>query len=164
MLTVTTVPADPSHANHEHTRALFREYGEFLSRTQACGGTFNFERFSEEIRTLPGCYAHRGGDVLLARLDASPVAVVAYRQASPDEPRTCEIKRLFVRESARRQGLARALLSEVMQRAATQGFTRAILDSDASIMPAAIALYQSLGFTEFGERNGTIAFFERSLP
>jgi carbonic anhydrase len=161
MLVITNVPSMPPNPMQEHARTLFRQYGEFLRITQACG-TFNFARLDEEIRTLPAFYTDMQGEVLLATVDDHAAACIAYK-ATPDKPKTWEIKRLYVRPEFRGQGLARKLVTRIMEQAPAQGVTRVILDTDIVNMPGALALYGSFGFREYGMRQGNIAFFERYL-
>jgi GNAT superfamily N-acetyltransferase len=58
-----------------------------------------------------------------------------------------EIKRMYVRQSARRTGLARALLAELERTALVAGHTQMILET-GSKQPEAVALYRSAGYTE----------------
>ncbi len=147
----------------DHARTLFHAYGEFLRDTQACG-TFDFHRYAEETDRLPDKYVDRNGEVLLALNDHAPAACLAF-WASPADASgaTCEIKRLFVAPPYRNLGLARTLLTEAMRQAKQRGFSRVVLDTDLVHMPAAVRLYTSLHFKEYGSRAGNIAFFERLL-
>jgi ribosomal protein S18 acetylase RimI-like enzyme len=161
MLAIASVPASPPNPMQEQARKLFRHYGEFLRVTQACG-TFNFARLDEEIRTLPTFYTDLEGEVLLATVNDTPAACIAYKR-TPDKPKTWEIKRLYVLPEFRGQGLARKLVTRIMEQAPAQGVSRVILDTDIVNMPGALALYGSFGFREYGMRQGNIAFFELYL-
>jgi len=69
---------------------------------------------------------------------------------------TVEIKRVFVQKPYRRQGLAVRLMNTLEDIARQDGFGRAILETGRE-MPAAIGLYQSLGYTfidNFGAFSG----------
>ncbi len=164
MLSIVTIPS-PGDPLADHARSLFRHYGDFLRATQSCG-TFNFLRYDQETATLPAFYSDHNGEVLLAidsaLDDATPAACIVYRDTAAN-PRTCEIKRLFVHPDYRGRGLARTLVAEAIARASARGYTHAILDTDIVNMPSALALYHSFGFREYGSRQGNIAFFERTL-
>ena len=149
---IIPVTADPTAA-----QSLLREYGQWLRATQTCGA--NYPILDAEIASMPAAYTTRNGEVLLAMVDDQPAACIAYR-ALPDIPTECEIKRLYVRPAFQGQGLARALVTEALTRARARHFTRVILDTDTSTMPAAHALYLSLGFREYAPRQGFLAYLD----
>ncbi|HVC86438.1 MAG TPA: GNAT family N-acetyltransferase [Gaiellaceae bacterium] len=122
----------------EAVRELLREY--------AAGLPFalDFQDFDRELAELPGAYAPPRGALLLARVDGEPAGCVALR---PLDGETCELKRLFVRATARGSGLGRLLVSAIMAEARTLGYTRMRLDTTPG-MEAAQALYAELGFRE----------------
>ena len=76
--------------------------------------------------------------------DDAPVAGGALRQI---DAATAELSRVFVRRANRRQGLARMLLSHLLREARRLGYLRIRLETGHR-QPAAMALYESLGFTQ----------------
>lgn len=62
-----------------------------------------------------------------------------------------QITNVATRLSYRRRGLARAVLEELIARAATRGVSSIFLEARVSNTPA-ISLYRSLGFCEIGTR------------
>lgn len=56
-----------------------------------------------------------------------------------------EVKRMYVRPAARGQGVARRLLEQLEVRARAQGCTALMLETGPT-MPAALALYERLGY------------------
>ncbi len=119
-------------------RALFLEYAAGL------GVDLCFQGFAEELERLPGMYGPPAGCLILGRADAEVVACVGVRRFSAD---TCEMKRLFVRESARGCGLGRRLAQESVAAGRRLGYRRMVLDTLDSMMGAR-HIYASLGFVE----------------
>jgi carbonic anhydrase len=119
----------------EEVRALFLEYAQWL------GFSLCFQGFDEELRTLPGNYAPPRGSLLLA----PGRGCVGVR---PLDARTAEMKRLFLRPSARGQGLGRTLAQAAIADARERGYSRMVLDTIGAKMGEAVALYRALGFRE----------------
>jgi putative acetyltransferase len=138
----------------ELVRTLFREYAEGI------GVDLSFQRFEEEVAALPAGY-----DVLLvAWLGNEPAGCVGIR---PLEGGVCEMKRLFVRPSARGAGVGRMLALASIERARALGYERMWLDNLPSHMGTAYELYKTLGFVEIAPYNDNpypgVVFMELSL-
>jgi putative acetyltransferase len=118
----------------ELVRTLFREYAASLDRD------LSFQDFERELTELPGFYRV----ILLAELEGDVVGCAAVREFAPG---IAELKRLYVRPTARGEGLGRALSVEAIERARRAGFASIRLDTLPE-MTAATALYRGLGFHE----------------
>jgi putative acetyltransferase len=103
---------------------------------------------SEQVRadaeSLPGPYAPPRGRLYLARLDSMPAGCVALKRL---EGTTAEVKRMFVLANARRHGVGRALMEQLMSDARRMGYERLRLGTLGD-MHAAQSLYRELGFVE----------------
>lgn len=84
------------------------------------------------------------GRLLLAFEDDVAIGTASLRRIAPD---TAEIKRMYVRPTARGRGLGRALLDRIIEDAEASGYTHIRLDS-ARFMREAQSLYRSAGFRE----------------
>lgn len=116
-------------ADVETVRELFREYAAGLDVD------LSFQDFEGEVADPFSRYfaifLAAGGCVALRHVD--------------DE--TAELKRLYVRESARGTGLGRRLAETAIEEARARGYRRLVLDTLPSMM-AARSLYATLGFAE----------------
>ncbi len=84
------------------------------------------------------------GRLLLAFDPDVAVGVGCLKRVRPD---TAEIKRMFVRPSARGSGIGRSVLDRLLKAAREIGYDHVLLDSPR-FMHAAHALYRSVGFEE----------------
>lgn len=114
----------------ELVRALFREYA------AALGVDLSFQGFDEEVAALPAGY-----DVLLLGGTEGCVGIREF------EDGICEMKRLYVRPSARGTGLGRKLALAAIEHARALDYRTMRLDT-MPMMESAQALYESLGFVE----------------
>jgi GNAT superfamily N-acetyltransferase len=121
-------------ADLDEVRALFAEYAASLPFD------LGFQGFDEELAGLPRPYAPPRGALLLA----PGAGCVAVR---PLDAHVCELKRLYVRPTARGRGLGRALTLAAIDEARRIGYARMRLDTVPG-MESAQALYEQLGFVE----------------
>ena len=134
-------------------RELFREYFDWL------GPEGWFTDIEAELAALPDGYEA----LLAARLDGVPAGCVALKRL-PDG--ACEMKRLYVRPTARGSGLGRVLVEASITRARELGYPTLRLDT-LPRMDAAQALYLSLGLREIERYNENpiegVLFYELEL-
>lgn len=123
-------------------------------------------KYTALLDGLEDAHARPTGIILLAELDGIPAGCAMTHAL---DAQTSEVKRVFVAPHARGHGLARKLITECMDRARDDGFTRILLDTSVNLTPAR-ALYASLGFTTRGPYQDVPAsalpyliFFEATL-
>lgn len=147
-----------SAADIEDARSIFREYEQWL------GLSLCFQSFEEELATLPGMYAPPEGRLYLAHLDGETVGCIALRNL---EDGVCEMKRLYLRESARGSGVGLTLIKKVIDDAKDIGYTKMRLDTYPPKMGKAVSLYESHGFygiePYYENPHGSTLFMEKVL-
>ncbi|MEO6605514.1 MAG: GNAT family N-acetyltransferase [Aeromicrobium sp.] len=97
----------------------------------------------DDSAVLPEEFEPPRGEFFVARLDDEPVGTGGWRL----DGGVGEIKRMYVRQSAQRRGVARALLDAVEQSASDSGVHRLVLVT-GELQPEATALYRSSGYTD----------------
>lgn len=135
---------------------LFREYAAGLPESAQV--SLAHQGFEGEMSSLPGKYAGPAGCIMLARLHGTAVGVVALRPLdlsgvrAGDPTPICEMKRMYVKPSARGLGAGRALAAALIDYARAAGYRMMKLDTEPDFS-AAIAVYRSLGFSEVPRYN-----------
>lgn len=138
----------------DETRKIFREYQESID-TDLC-----FQKFEEELASLPEKYAPPNGRLYLAFVGEKLVGCVALRPINNTE---CEMKRLYIKPEFRGQGFGRVLAEKIISDAKEIGYKQMFLDT-LDTMTSALGLYKSLGFKDapaycFNPINGAIYMF-----
>jgi GNAT superfamily N-acetyltransferase len=139
-------------------RLLFREYETWL------GMSLCFQNFEDELANLPGKYAPPEGRLFLAYIDDELAGCIALKKF---EDSICEMKRLFLRENARGQGLGKRLIEKLIDEARSIGYAKMRLDTFPPKMGKAVSLYESHGFypieSYYHNPHGGVLFMELQL-
>jgi putative acetyltransferase len=133
-LEITIVSGDRDFAQ---LRALLGEYEESLSPDLRHGSV-------PDIASLRATYA-KPNAAFLARINddvAGCIGLVARDEES------AIVQRLYAKPSLRGQGVGRGLVATAIDFARRCGYRRVVLDTHAERLPAAYALYLSLGFSD----------------
>ena len=139
-------------------RDLFRAYAAHLSFNPSGAASIFIDGFEDEVAGLPGPYTSPEGVILLAQVADGVAGCVALRPILPlapvvEEKHNCEMKRLWIGERYRRLGLGRELVRFAISWAKAASYQAMYLDTAPSAMPAAQAMYQSLGFQQVERYN-----------
>lgn len=92
----------------------------------------------------PARFCPPTGAFLVAYVDGRPAACAGIQRA---DERTAELKRMFVRQRYRRQGLGRTILAAVEDKARALGYEALRIETGVR-QPDAIALYREVGYHE----------------
>jgi 8-oxo-dGTP pyrophosphatase MutT (NUDIX family)/ribosomal protein S18 acetylase RimI-like enzyme len=125
-------------ADFEEGKILIDEYATYLEENRIPDPV----DFVQDINSYPKHYMPPDGAVLIARVNDQLAGCVSVRNF---EPKICELKRLFVRESFRQLKIGKQLCFAIIEKAIELGFKKMRLDTVPE-MVAAIGLYESLGF------------------
>lgn len=123
-------------ADWNEARALFREYESVVEDRQCFSG------FEQELAEIHLRFGPPHGVLLLVGTAFAAEGCGGLVLAGEG---ICEMKRLYVKQAARGEGLGRALACSLLQHARRLGYARVQLETLPS-MQAAQALYHSLGF------------------
>jgi len=85
------------------------------------------------------------GVFLIARIDGAPVGCGALRPALDRAEGLAEVKRMYTRPEARRQGVSRAILAGLEDAARAFGYRRIQLETGIR-QPEAMTLYETSGY------------------
>ena len=121
-----------------HVRQFFRNYAGWL------GVDLSFQKFDEEMASLPGAYAPPHGRLYYAENDGRPAGCVGVR---PFSEGVCEMKRLYVEPGQRGFGIGRDLAVAAITSAKELGYRKILLDT-LPAMRIAVKLYRELGFQD----------------
>ena len=125
----------------EQDYALFEQLlREYAAKDLADAGNSSIWK---DLETLPERYGPPLGAALLAYAGDELVGCGAL--TNTQQPGVAEVKRIYVREAFRRQGLARTLTQQLMTQAQTLGYHTAAISTWPENTQA-LALYQQLGF------------------
>jgi len=154
-LQISELTAAASAAELAHARTLLLEYGRFVI-AQPGAARFCFGSLEKEAADLPQSYLSQGGGSLVAFADGQPAGFVAWRTLPADAPvipDSWEMKRLWVRPSARGLHLGRTLTQAVLDRAVAARRAALYLDTAPASMAAAHRLYLEMGFVSCAPYN-----------
>lgn len=111
-----------------------------------------------DLDDIMASHVDAGADVLVAEAAGK---VVACGLVLPESPGLGRILRVSVQREHRRQGVARALVTELVTGARHRGLRTIVVRTDTP-WASALALYQSLAFTQT-HQDGTDTLFELHL-
>ena len=132
-----TVVCAESPSQWAEARRLVEEYAASLTFDLA------FQDFDREVQSLETEYGPPAGRFVLVASDDEWIGCGGIRRFSEAE---CEMKRLYVRPSARGLGAGRTIAQALIAAAREAGYRRMLLDTTPS-MARAQQLYTSLGFS-----------------
>jgi GNAT superfamily N-acetyltransferase len=133
-----------SESDFRQVENLFLTYRDYLMEIDCMdGGGYDIER---EVKDLSSVYAAENEGIFLLWEGEEAVACGALADFHGNGE-VAEIRRIYVAESHRRKGYARAMMEHLVAFARKQGYRKIYLDTFRSFSQAK-GLYESLGFYE----------------
>jgi GNAT superfamily N-acetyltransferase len=130
---------------YDAARRLLREYQAAID-VDLC-----FQGFDAELADLPARYAGGDAGLWLAWAGALPLGCVALVPAGGSATAAAaELKRLYVRPEAQRQGIGRGLVETALAAAQAAGYASVRLETLTRLRQAN-RLYEDLGFVEVAD-------------
>jgi ribosomal protein S18 acetylase RimI-like enzyme len=130
-------------------RDLFRDYEKELNE-DIC-----FQSFEEELKDPLKKYGPPSGDLMLAYWDDEIAGCIALMKMK--ESGACEMKRLYVKPSFRKNKIGRLLIEDLLNSAKERDYKIMRLDTFSKLQ-AAVHLYQRFGFKNIS------AYYNNPLP
>lgn len=115
-----------------------------LEYFQRLGRDLSFQNIEDELKDPSYKYTAPEGELLVAIEGEKVLGMVAYHRHSDTR---CEMKRLYVRPTARGMHLGDTLVKEILTHAQKAGYQEIVLDTIVPLK-AAISLYKKYGFEE----------------
>ncbi len=146
-----TPASTPAH--FEHARELMLELMAWdSSQVLALGLDGNLAEqvyYTGGELQLPGKYAPPDGLLLLAMDGGEAAGCGAFSSITPE---ICELKRMFVRDAYRGQGIGARIAAKLIDEAQRTGYRCMRLET-VTFMNSALAMYRRLGFKECAAYN-----------
>lgn len=111
-----------------------------------------------EIRDMAAAYSAPGSAYLVVDDGTTVVGGGGFGALAGGDPQVCELRKMYLRPSARGHGLGRALLTRCLEGAATMGYQRMYLET-LQTMTDARRLYERHGFTRVARPLGHTGHF-----
>ena len=135
----------PGYDQTEILKPLFIQYTDRLVAADPSFADYlRVQNYDEELADLNAKYGPPAGRLYLALTeDGQRRGCIAMKKIDRD---SCEMKRLYVKEQYRGEGLGEKLARLLIDRRREAGYKTMLLDTLPFLQPA-IALYEKLGFT-----------------
>ncbi|MCQ2461855.1 MAG: GNAT family N-acetyltransferase [Clostridia bacterium] len=141
-----------AYGKADEIRELFGEYMEMLLTNESRFASYlKIQNYADEFENPAHKYAMPDGRLYLVYCDGSLAGCIGLKKL---DGKSCELKRLYVRNEYRSHGVGGALVRRIISDARKIGYKHIMLDTFA-FLESAIRLYHSFGFYEVESYNGS---------
>jgi GNAT superfamily N-acetyltransferase len=120
---------------------------------------FDPDAYERSLAMLPAESGPPSGSLVVAYVEGRPAGCVAMRDLGEG---VCEMKRMYIADEFRGQGLGRALAERIIADARAAGYARMRLETSIR-QPEAIRLYEGVGFRRIPHYNAAPPAMEHWL-
>ena len=164
-MTETSIELVRTEDQAEHVRTMTWEFIDWLRNRypemlEGIDEYLKNQDFANMLEALLVHFTPPAGECLLARQEGRPAGILMLKPRA--EAGVCEMNRMFVRDSARGAGVARALVARLIERTRELGYQVMVL-SALDKHHVAIALYRSVGFEDDIRANDTQSAADREV-
>ena len=141
----------PAYDKVNEIRELFSEYTKMLVENENRFSAYlEKQNYSAELEDPTVKYAKPFGRLYVVYADGKLAGCIGLKK---NDEKSCELKRLYVREEFRRAGIGKTLVEKIISDAKEIGYDRIFLDTFL-FLESAIRMYKRLGFCETESYNG----------
>lgn len=134
----------------EEIKELFREYTELLIKNDETFKKYlELQNYDKEIENLEEKYGLPFGRIYILFYDEEVAGCVGLKKI---DEKSCELKRLYVRDKFRGKKLGEELVKKIIQDAKEIGYKNILLDT-LPFLDRAIMLYKKYNFYEIESYN-----------
>jgi N-acetylglutamate synthase-like GNAT family acetyltransferase len=147
----------PEKNEFAKTRALILEYVQWLNQD------LSFQNIDDELNRFPEKYGEPDGAFFIAKENDNVVGCVGLKKM---DDKSCEMKRLFVRDKYRGKGTGKKLVEMIIEEAKSKNYETMKLDT-LDTMKNALDIYYKTGFHEiepyYNNPHAGVVYLEKKL-
>ena len=142
----------PAYNRTDDIRTLFTEYTDILAEGDSEFRKYlEIQHYDDEFEHPELKYSHPEGRLYIALCDGNTAGCIALRKL---DDKSCEIKRLYVRNTYRGNGIGNVLTDTLIDDARQIGYQHILLDT-FPFLDRAVHMYQTRGFQEIEKYNNS---------
>jgi ribosomal protein S18 acetylase RimI-like enzyme len=138
-------------------KGLVLEYIKWLNADLA------FQNVDDELKNFPKKYKSPDGEFIIAKENEKVIGCVAIKKL---DDKTCEMKRLFVKDEYKMKGVGKKLVEKIIEESRIKKYERMRLDT-LNTMEAALNIYYKNGFCEiepyYNNPHNEVVYLEKIL-
>ena len=141
----------PAYGKTDEIRELFSEYTKMLVENESRFSAYlEKQNYAAEVEDPTVKYAEPWGRLYVVYCGGELAGCIGLKKLDEEN---CELKRLYVRERFRKNGIGNTLVNRIISDAKEIGYKNILLDT-FEFLESAVRMYKRLGFVEIESYNG----------